>query len=54
MINKLNEGVVVVAVAFIERVSSPYYLMTLARLAPKTMSKLCDGVNKQIWVEETL
>ena len=44
IINNLNEGNVIAA--FMEEVSSPYCLMTLARMAPKTMSELLEEVNK--------
>ena len=51
-INNRNKGVVVAA--FMEGVSSPYCLMTLGRIAPKTISELLEEVNKQIGMEETL
>ena len=52
MINNLNEGVVVAT--FMEGVNSPYCLMTLAKMAPKTMLELLEEVNKHIGVEEIL
>ena len=52
MINNLNKGVVVAA--FMEGISYPHCLITLARMAPKTMLKLVEEVKKKIGVEETL
>lgn len=49
MISSLNKGVNVTA--FLEGVSSPYYLMTMARMATKTISELLDKVNKKIGME---
>lgn len=51
IINNCNEGVA--TVAFMEGISFPYYLMTLVRVSPKTMTELLDEVKKQIRVEET-
>ena len=52
MISGLNNGVAVAT--FIQGVTSPLCLMTLAKTIPKSMSELLDEVNKQIGVEEAL
>ena len=52
MISGLNDDMAVAA--FMQGVTSPLCLMTLARITPKFMSELLDEVNKQIGVEETL
>ena len=52
MISGFNDGVAVAT--FIQGVTSPLCLMTLARMTPKSMSELLDEVNKQIGVEEAL
>ena len=52
MISGLNDGVAVAA--FMQGVTSPLCLMTLARTTPKSMSELLDEVDKQVGVEEAL
>ena len=52
LISGLNDGVAIAA--FIQGVTSPLCLMTLARTTPKSMSELLEEVNKQIGVEEAL
>ena len=52
MISGLNDGVTVAA--FMQGVTSPLCLMTLARMTSKSISELLDEVNKQIGVEEAL
>lgn len=52
IISNLNDGVVMAA--FLEGVSSPYFLMTLAKEVPMTMIYLMENLDKHIRAEEFL